>query len=190
MVDLAKLGLRPEEGIDPKVKEAVFNSRMSLDRPIPGESLTNDPNSPQAFEKAPEYTDRTEALEYLFKRFISEDVYRSLMSSVLKGVPIMSLTEIFLYKGFTEGKWNPDLIMMLAEPTAYMIMALAERADIDYVMMPKDEEDEEEELEVFDRKYKSSDLKQIDSKVSKSSLPKEVLKKLESMPDNKSLLAQ
>ena len=138
MVDLAKLGLSPEEGLDPKIQEAVSRTRQSLDRPIPGESLTNDPDNPYPFEKPPEFTDRTEALEYLFKSFTSEEIHKRLMGLVSQGVPIMSLTEIFLYKGFSEGKWNPDLLMMLVEPTAYMIMSLAERSGIDYVIMPED----------------------------------------------------
>ena len=66
MADLQSLGLRPEKGLDPQIQEATAKDRLSLDRPIPGESLTNDPGSPYPFEKAPEYTDRTDALEYLF----------------------------------------------------------------------------------------------------------------------------
>ena len=188
MVDLAKLGLSPEEGLDPKIQEAVSRTRQSLDRPIPGESLTNAPDNPYPFEKPPEFTDRTEALEYLFKSFTSEEIHKRLMGLVSQGVPIMSLTEIFLYKGFSEGKWNPDLLMMLVEPTAYMIMSLAERSGIDYVIMPEDED--EEELEIVNKKYKPSDLKQIDSKISKSSLPKEISEKLENMPAQKSLMAR
>lgn len=198
MVDLAKLGLREEAGLDPEIQEAMFGERQSLDRPIPGESLTNDPNNPYPFEQSPEYTDRTEALEYLFKRFISEDVYKSLMNVINRGVPIMNLTEIFLYKGFSEGKWNPDLLMMLVEPTAYMIMALSERAGIDYVVMLEEEGEDEEGLaakdkdilKAFNKKDKPSDLKQIDFKISKGSLPKEISEKLENLPAPKSLLAK
>ena len=41
------------------------------------------------------------------------------------------------YVGFREGKWNPDLMMMLIEPFMYLLMALAEKAGIDlYFMVP------------------------------------------------------
>ena len=82
MADLEKLGIRPEQGIDPEVQEAYHNVRSSLDRPIPGQSLTNDPNNPYPFEQAPEYTERTEALEYLFKSFIAEDSFKHILTLI------------------------------------------------------------------------------------------------------------
>tara|TARA_R100000008_G_C3578577_1_gene166848 strand:- start:780 stop:1373 length:594 start_codon:yes stop_codon:yes gene_type:complete len=195
MADLEKLGIRPEQGIDPEVQEAYHNVRSSLDRPIPGQSLTNDPNNPYPFEQAPEYTERTEALEYLFKSFIAEDSFKHILTLIRQGIPIMSLTEIFLFKGFSEGKWNPDLMLMLAEPTAYMLMALAERSGIDYIVTKPDDEDmaeaDEEQFKIFDKTLKEvSDLKKIDSKLSTSSLPKEIINKLENIPQSESLLAK
>ena len=195
MADLEKLGIRTEQGIDPEVQEAYHNVRSSLDRPIPGQSLTNDPNNPYPFEQAPEYTERTEALEYLFKSFIAEDSFKHILTLIRQGIPIMSLTEIFLFKGFSEGKWNPDLMLMLAEPTAYMLMALAERSGIDYIVTKPDDEDraeaDEEQFKIFDKTLKEvSDLKKIDSKLSTSSLPKEIINKLENIPQSESLLAK
>jgi len=195
MVDLAKLGLRPEEGVDPEIQESFYKVRNSFDREIPGESLTNDPDNPNSFEKAPEYTERTEALEYLFTRFTDEDSFKSILSLISQDIPIISLTEIFLYKGFTEGKWNPDLMLMLIEPTAFMLMALAERSGIDYVVMKKDEEElneeKNEQFKIFDKKLEASEnLKKIDSQISKTSLPSEIVDKLEELPKQKSLMAQ
>ena len=217
MADLQSLGLRPEKGLDPQIQEATAKDRLSLDRPIPGESLTNDPGSPYPFEKAPEYTDRTDALEYLFSTFTEEKAYPSILNLISKDVPIMNLAEIFLYKGFTEGKWNPDLMIMLAEPTAYMLMALAEKADIkyriddeeragvDYKIIP-DEDDEdltEEEIygkpekddddfRMFGKKYSQDKLEEMEkkSKVSKGALPSEIAKKIEEVPAPVGLLAR
>ena len=205
MADLQSLGLRPEKGLDPQIQEATAKDRLSLDRPIPGESLTNDPGSPYPFEKAPEYTDRTDALEYLFSTFTEEKAYPSILNLISKDVPIMNLAEIFLYKGFTEGKWNPDLMIMLAEPTAYMLMALAERAGVDYKIIP-DEDDEdltEEEIygkpekddddfRMFGKKYSPDKLKEMGkkSKVSKGAVPSEIAKKIEEVPAPVGLLAR
>ena len=66
MADLKSLGLQPEKGLNPAIQESLANDRLSLDRPIPGESLTNDPDNPYPFEKPVEYSNRTDALEYLF----------------------------------------------------------------------------------------------------------------------------
>ena len=77
MADLQSLGLRPEKGVNPQIQEAVAKDRMSLERPIPGESLTNNPDNPYPFEQAPEYTDRTDALEYLFATFVKESLKKT-----------------------------------------------------------------------------------------------------------------
>ena len=56
-----------------------------------------------------------------------------------------------LFKGFTEGLWNPDLLLRLIEPTTYMILALAERALIDPVIYDDESIDDaaEEEDVIF-----------------------------------------
>lgn len=103
-------------------------------RAIPGQSLTNDPESPQPFEQTPEFTEMRDALEYLFVAITQEETYEPLMQEVASGLPIMDFVQVFLFEGFNNGKWNPDLMLLLAEPLTYMIMALAERLDIDYVI--------------------------------------------------------
>jgi hypothetical protein len=205
MADLQSLGLRPEKGVNPQIQEAVAKDRMSLERPIPGESLTNNPDNPYPFEQAPEYTDRTDALEYLFATFVKEKTYLGLLRLISDDVPLINIAEIFLYKGFTEGKWNPDLMLMLAEPTVYILMALAERANIEYkVISDEDDEDLTEEeiygkpekdddnFRMFGKKYSPENLTKMEkkSRVSKGSLPSEISKKIEEMPVPVGLMAR
>jgi len=118
-------------------------------RAIPGESLTNDPQNPQPFERTPEFTELRDALEYLFVAITEEETYMPLMEEIANGLPIMDFVQVFLFEGFNNGKWNPDLMMLLAEPMTYMIMALAERLDIDYVIYRGEEEEEAAEEEVM-----------------------------------------
>ena len=67
---------------------------------------------------------------------------------------------MILYEGFREGKWNPDLMMLLAEPVMYLLLYIAERADIEDVVIYTDEENEEfEELDGTE-KIKSISLAQ------------------------------
>tara|TARA_R100000315_G_C5235252_1_gene146892 strand:- start:1526 stop:2047 length:522 start_codon:yes stop_codon:yes gene_type:complete len=113
-----------------------------MNRPIPGQSLTEDPDSPASYVSTPEYTDQQEALEWIFERIMSEEAYPTIIEALENDVPVMELTQYLLFTGFNEGKWNPDLLLLLIEPTAYLIMAIAERADVDYVVS----EDEEEEM--------------------------------------------
>ncbi len=112
-----------------------------MDRPIPGQSLTEDPDTEQPYTSAPEFSVPQEAVDYLFEQMTQEDNYVPLMESIASGTTIMDATRLILFSGFNEGKWNPDLMLLLIEPTAYMIMGLAERAGIEYEVQEDDEED-------------------------------------------------
>ena len=70
------------------------------------------------------------------------------MDSLESGVAVMDLVKTFLYQGFQEGLFNPDMMLILAEPLAYMIAALAERAQIEFVIQD-DEDDDEEDVAMF-----------------------------------------
>ena len=72
-------------------------------RPIPGQSLTNDPENPAPFEKAPEYTSVHAASEYLFAQMIEKESYIPLMQAVADGTPIMEIAQVILFQGFTAG---------------------------------------------------------------------------------------
>ncbi len=56
------------------------------------------------------------------------------------------LAQVYLTKGFQEGKWNPDLMLLLIEPTIYLLMWLASQVDIDFQLdSDGDDWDEEED---------------------------------------------
>lgn len=119
---------------------------MERGRPIPGQSLTNDPSQPYNWEKPAEYTNPKEAMLFVFESLTEPETTANILLSLSKGVGVIDIASITLYTGFLEGKWNPDLMTLLMEPTMYMVMALAEKAEIDFVMDAGDEVDEEEIL--------------------------------------------
>ena len=112
---------------------------MQLRRPVPGESLTNDPEKPWPWAQAPQFTEQNDVLEYYFDLFTSEDVYERILDLMEDEVAIMDIVQIFLTKGFQEGLFNPDMMLIIAEPLAYMLISLAERADIDFVITDDEE---------------------------------------------------
>jgi hypothetical protein len=101
-------------------------------RPIPGQSLTNSPDQPYRWEQPSEFTSPKEAMLHVFEVLTVPEAVSNIIYSLSEGVGVVDLASITLYSGFIEGKWNPDLMVMLMEPTMYMIMALAEKADIEY----------------------------------------------------------
>ena len=160
-----------------------INNASKMKRSTPGEAMSNDPDNPYPFESTTEFTVQREALEYLFVTITDEERYADILSAIHNGVPIMELTQVILFKGFTEGKWNPDLMLLLAEPLAYMLIALAERQGIDFIIN-RDDIDEEVEAE---RKVSTEGLerrlKAKQDRISRNSpLPPEIKELVEEAP--------
>lgn len=159
----------------------MYDQQMAkMKRPIPGMSLANDPESPAPFEGPPEFTKKKDALEAIFEGLIQEDVYVQLIEALSNGAPVTSVTQVLLYQGFREGKWNPDLFVLLIEPTMYMVMALAERAGVDYEVDYEGASEQDKEVRELKNRFDS-----ISRKVSKGKvgmLPKEIEKQIEELP--------
>lgn len=168
---------------------------MERGRPIPGQSLTNDPSQPYNWEKPAEYTNPKEAMLFVFESLTEPETTANILLSLGKGVGVIDIASITLYTGFLEGKWNPDLMMLLMEPTMYMVMALAEKAEIDFVMDAGDKVDEEEILgdkavEEIEKGIGSLEAmrKQAAQRVSPQSVPQEVREVIEETEIAPSLL--
>lgn len=118
---------------------------MNKGRPIPGSSLTSDPDNPAPYERPPEYTNIHKASEWIFGQLIQEENYQQLIQVLLEDMPVMDVTQVLLFRGYMEGKWDGNLMMLLVEPTAYIVLALAERAGVDPIIFRGEEEDEASE---------------------------------------------
>ena len=53
----------------------------SMNRPIAGESLTEDPDETQPYVDKPEFTVPQEAIDYLFDQMTEEEHYTSIMQA-------------------------------------------------------------------------------------------------------------
>lgn len=180
--------------ISEKQIEFLQNS-LDEGRAIPGQSLTNAPNQSYGWERPPEFTNPNDTMYYIFETLIDENTITNLLTSIKNQVGIIDLTSIVLYSGFLEGKWNPDMMTLMFEPTMYMMMALAEKANIDYVLESKDEEIEEEgdpdeKLEIYAQgtnalqKIKQESL----NKINPQSVSPDVKEAIEELEINPSLL--
>ena len=133
-----------------------LNFLGSMQRPIPGQSLTNNPDNPYPWEQPPQFTELQPAIDALFIDMTEPESYSGIVQMARRGTPISDITQFILYAGFQEGNWNPDLMMLLIEPTMYLIMALVERAGVlDYTIYRGEEEedfdDDEEQLSAMEK---------------------------------------
>ena len=144
-------------------------------RPIPGQSLTSDPNAPAPYEQAPRYTTVEEASKYLWDFITTEEVYVNIMEGINEGIPVMEYVRVILFKEFTEGAFNPDLMMIMAEPLAFMIIALAERLDLNIEITGTDDDDDDEDEELFGVEVEKDKLEKLRNSVKSSQIPGGIL---------------
>lgn len=168
------------------VDEKVLQSLAEMEGPLAGESLTNDPDNPLPFEKAPQHTDMRKALESIFQSLIEPEAYTNLMLMLsAREFSIMDATQVILKRGFMEGLWNPDLMLILIEPVAYLIMALAEQAQIKFNIVDKEEEEKEAQESYFGISEENETLKNIkrgNFSVPQAILPVDVEDRIEKLP--------
>jgi len=180
--------------ISEKAVEFLGNS-LATGKSIPGQSLTNDPKQPYKWEQPPEFVNSKEASLYIFETITVPETTSNLLLSVVNGVGVIDLASIILYSGFLEGKWNPDLMSLLMEPTMYMIMALAEKANIKYIV-DTGEDDKEPEItgEQQEKTLKSGltalqEIKnQTINRINPQTIPVEVREQIEQIELPKGLL--
>tara|TARA_B100000470_G_C19785524_1_gene389685 strand:- start:1211 stop:1801 length:591 start_codon:yes stop_codon:yes gene_type:complete len=152
-------------------EEEFQEFRSNLGRPIAGQSLTNDPDNPAPFEQAPEFTELDSASLYLWTTITDPEVYVPAMEVLSDGTPIMDLVQLVLKTEFQKGMFNPDLMLLLIEPLAYMFLALAERLDIDPVFYRGQEEDDEAEEKVMGVTFEEEKLEEMKKAAQSGKVP-------------------
>jgi hypothetical protein len=180
---------------------------MTAGRAIPGQSLTNSPETPHRWEQPPEFSEPHKAMLQIFETITEKESLSNILLSLSKKVSVVDLSSIILYSGFIEGKWNPDLMTLLMEPTMYMIMYLGDKANLDYSMDSRrennvDEASGEEQLTritssldelkqvAADRVSPMSVTPEIKEELEAVELPTSLLDRVETEPTNDSLLSR
>tara|TARA_R110000787_G_scaffold80393_2_gene175042 strand:+ start:630 stop:1235 length:606 start_codon:yes stop_codon:yes gene_type:complete len=118
---------------------------VMFEKSIPGQSLTNSPENNYEWEKPPQYSSVKEAREAIFLNLLEPKTLRSVQELMITETPVNTIAEVVLTDGFRKGKFNPDMMLNLLEPTMYMLMAIAEKSGIEPIVDgdgPDDEDDE------------------------------------------------
>ena len=137
------------------------------------------------FESPPEFTEFREALDFTVANLLEPNVIEPIIQSIATGTPVMEVVTQITYVGFQEGKWNPDLMMMLIEPLTYVLMAICEQSGIEFTIYRGEQEDDlNEEGDAQSEQLENlADLskKKIGpiSKVPQGALPTEIVERIE-----------
>jgi len=203
--------IAPDTG--PKIRGEAKFSQEGLDNlvnlsnkggPIPGQSLTKDSEDPYPWETPPEFSNPREALDDVVGSIMQPEAMKNIVGALAQGGAVADIGTAILYAKFNEGKITPDVMMMLAEPVMYTIMAIGEEANIQYNIEGNDldEFDEEDDAEDGDAKLnefrnvltdiKKGATKNIEpSKIDSNVVPESILAQVkEKGPEIKSLLSK
>tara|TARA_R100001244_G_C5147280_1_gene129020 strand:- start:201 stop:803 length:603 start_codon:yes stop_codon:yes gene_type:complete len=180
--------------VSEKGAEFLENS-MNIGRATPGQSLTNSKEEPSKWERAPDVTEPREAMHLVFDALIEPETTANVLLSISKGVGVIDIASIMLYTGFIEGKWNPDMMLILMEPTMYMIMALSEKAEIEYVLETGDSFVQDTIIKEDVTEKMNKELTTLEdvrkaavSNINPQAIPKEIQEKVEAIEISPSLL--
>ena len=202
--------IAPDKG--PKIRGEARFSQEGLDeltnlsgqgRPIPGQSLTNSPESAYPWESPPTLTNPREALDVIVAEIMQPEAVKNIVNALANGAAVGDIGSAILYAKFTEGDITPDIMMLLAEPVMYTIMAIGEEANIKYNIEGNDldEFDEEDEAEEMTNKINEfrtavSDIKnqttqKLKPTVDENVVPRNILDRVkEQGPEIRSLLSK
>ena len=182
------------EQIDIKNQE-ILDHLGQMDSPVPGQSLTADPDNPLPWERPPTHTTLNSAIHALFNFMTEEETYIDIVTALGDGMPVGNLAETILQDGAFKGAWNTDLMLLLAEPTMYMLMSMAEKAGVKYRIDDEDDPDGPEEASPEDivNTFKGmADIAEgrLEREDPISKLPQEIQQELKQMEVPDSLLSK
>ena len=168
----------------PTTDEDFYRIGTSFKRPIPGSSLTKNPENRYKWEQPPTITTHSEASRFFFTKLLEPKVYNAVLDSIEEGTPLMDISQMLMYQAFSEGVINPDLMMIMVEEVVYMIAALAERQGIDFIIQEDDEDDIEENRlkELLNKQTNSENIE----------IPEAITEQVEEsdVPERRSLLGE
>ena len=112
----------------------------------PGYSLTQD-NQNYAWGQPPQSVDAEEALNKAIASLKVKKVKREMMKMLIVGASVEVLVEGYIMQGFQEGRFNPDVGVMMKGPLAMVIAGMAEEEGIPYRFFENDDQLERDEMD-------------------------------------------
>ena len=153
--------------------------------PVPGEALTQSPEQRLPWEQPSKHTEVKPVMEEIFLQITERENLIELLGLFMKKQPVDEIAQVILYKGATSGLFNMDLMLMLVEPTMYLLIAIAEEYDIEPVIYEGQDVDLAEKEDI-DTVKKETLGKQV-GQVRKDAVPPSLLQRVKTLPEMEEL---
>tara|TARA_R100000458_G_C8271023_1_gene245753 strand:- start:1947 stop:2492 length:546 start_codon:yes stop_codon:yes gene_type:complete len=97
----------------------------------PGHALTED-NTKWAWGKPQRVVDPEQALEQAVNSLKEERIQLEMIKLLIGGASIEMIVEGYIFQAFQEGRFSPDVGLLIKAPLAFYIASIAEEANIPY----------------------------------------------------------
>ncbi len=114
-----------------RLNQQALEAHNPFQGPIPGQSLTRSEDEKRPWEQPPEMTGIKDARELMFLEILKDENLENIVMLMNNGMSVGEVAEMLLFIGYTKGKFNADLMLLLIEPVMYMLLAIAEAVGIE-----------------------------------------------------------
>ena len=109
--------------------EGTIEAKDNFAPAPPGHSLTED-NSKWAWGKPPKIVDPEQALEQAINSLKEGRVQLELVKLLMAGASVEMIVEGYLFQSFQDGRFSPDVAVLIKAPLAFYIASIAEESNI------------------------------------------------------------
>jgi len=116
-----------------------------FDAPVPGQSLTDTPRN-YPWEHAPQYATVEDASMQVWEGLHKEETMEKVIVLLDAGLTVEEITKVIVFAGFVEGKFTPDVGLLLTPIVAKMIVAIGKNAGVEKININVPKQNDTKEL--------------------------------------------
>ena len=116
-----------------------------FDTPVPGQSLTDEPGN-YPWEHAPQFATVEDASHAIWNGMHKEETMEKILVLLDAGLTVEEIVKVIVFAGFVEGKFNPDVGLLLVPIVSDMVVAMGKKAGIEKIKLEKPKENTTEQL--------------------------------------------
>jgi len=116
-----------------------------FDTPVPGQSLTDEPGN-YPWEHAPQFATVEDASHSIWNGMHKEETMEKILVLLDAGLTVEEIVKVIVFAGFVEGKFNPDVGLLLVPIVSDMVVAMGKKAGIEKIKLERPKEDTTQEL--------------------------------------------
>ena len=111
-----------------------------FDTPVPGQSLTDEPGN-YPWEHAPQFATVEDASHAIWNGMHKEETMEKILVLLDAGLTVEEIVKVIVFAGFVEGKFNPDVGLLLVPIVSDMVVAMGKKAGIEKIKLERPKED-------------------------------------------------